>query len=66
MASLTRMLRPVRRVVERWWRLLGAYFRPIVSSEEGESRHRVGARARFWAELREGQREAEAHSEKRR
>ena len=65
MATLTRMWRPLRRVVERMWRRLGAYFRPI-SSEDGESRHRAGARARFWAELRAGQREAEAHSEKRR
>ena len=65
MAALTRMWRSLRRIVERSWRLLGAYFRPV-SSEDGESRHRVGARARFWAELREGQREAEAHSEKRR
>ena len=65
MAALTRMWRSLRRVVERSWRLLVAYFRHV-SSEDGESRHRVGARARFWAELREGQREAQAHSEKRR
>ena len=66
MATLTRMWRPLRRVVERLWRLLGAYFGPIISraGQGAESRRRVGARARFWTELREGQREAQAYSER--
>ena len=68
MATMTRMWRPLRGVVERLWRLVGAYFGPIVSraGQDADSRRRIGARARFWTELREGQREAQAHSERRR
>jgi hypothetical protein len=68
MAPLTRMCRSLRRVVERSWRLLGGHVGPIVSraGQNAESRRRVGVRARFWSELREGQREAQANSERRR
>lgn len=68
MATMTQMWRPLRRVVERLWRLLGAYLGSIIArpGQDAESRRRVGARARFWTELREGQREAQAHSESRR
>jgi hypothetical protein len=68
MATLTRMWRRLRRVVQRWSRLVGAYFGPIVAraGQDAESRRRIGAQARFWAELREGQREAQAYSERRR
>ena len=43
------------------WRLLAAYFGPIFSraGQDAESRRRIGARARFWTQLREGQREAQ-------
>jgi hypothetical protein len=62
------MWRHLRRSVARLWRLLGAYLGPIVSraGQDAESRRRVGARAHFWTELREGQREAKALSERRR
>ena len=68
MATLTRMWRPLRRAVERLWRLLGAYLLPVVprAGQDTESRRRVRARTRFWTELREGQREAQAYSERRR
>ena len=68
MATVTRMSRYLRRAVERFWRLLGAYLVPVVprAGQDAESRRRVRARARFWTELREGQREAQAYSERRR
>ena len=68
MATMTRMSRFLRRAVERLWRRLGAYLGPVVpgAGQDGESRRRVRARARFWTELREGQREAQAYSERRR
>ena len=61
MATLTRMWRPLRRVVERLWRLFRGYFGPIVSraGQDAEGRRRAGKQARFWTELREGQREAQ-------
>jgi hypothetical protein len=61
------MLGPLRRL----WETLGRWLRrprapasrpPLDTEERGG---RVGARARFWAELREGQREAAARGASR-
>jgi hypothetical protein len=44
----------------RLWKWL--WQRPVPQQRpSGDGGDRVAARARFWAELREGQREAEAH-----
>jgi len=40
------------------WRRRG----PVAVGTDEESRGRAHARARFWTEFRQGQREAEAHS----
>jgi hypothetical protein len=47
----------------RLWRWLWRRPAPVAAKQEpdGDGRNRAAARARFWAELREGQREAEAH-----
>jgi len=47
--------------VARFWKWLRRRFTPVAPKQfpDGSS-GRVAARARFWAELREGQREAEA------
>lgn len=47
--------------VARFWKWLRRRFTPAAPTQlpDGSS-GRVAARARFWAELREGQREAEA------
>ena len=46
-----------------WKRLRGALRRLWRRSQRGQDERRAAeARARFWAEVREGQREAEAHS----
>jgi hypothetical protein len=68
MATLTRMWRFLRRAVEWLWRLLRVYFVPVVprAGQDAESRRRVRAQARFWTELREGQREPREYSERRR
>lgn len=43
-----------------WRRLRRRVFGSVVAKKEHDGESRVAARARFWAELREGQREAEA------
>ena len=44
---------------KRLWRRPAAVVMQRPSNEDGS--HRAAARARFWSELREGQREAEAN-----
>jgi hypothetical protein len=53
---------PVREPVNRMWkRLRHVLSRLMRRSQRGRDERRVAAtRARFWAELREGEREAEA------
>ncbi len=55
----------VREALGRLWTSLWRRFAPIVvEAEHEEGGSRAGARRRFWAEFREGQREAEARSSK--
>ncbi len=64
----TRMRQRLRRMLARhwqWWRRAGGLrgvLGPIAAKKEvnDEARHWAEERSRFWAELREGQREAEA------
>jgi hypothetical protein len=58
------MLNHLGKVLRRLWTLLG---RPRgTGPQENERSNRSDARARFWTEFREGQREAEAHSSRAR
>jgi len=63
------MENPLRAAVTRWWSSLRRW-RSRMASDEGMNNQtttdRDAARARFWAELRAGQREAEAYSARRR
>ena len=54
----------LRDVVARLWRSLWQRRAPVVAKteEKDTGRGRTDARARFWTELREGQREAELHA----
>jgi hypothetical protein len=57
-----RLRETLARLLARFW---GRWpRRPLVVVKEDDESNlgRTGARARFWAEFREGQREAEAHS----
>jgi hypothetical protein len=54
----------LREALARLWTSLWRRRGPLAVKTEHE--HGGAARARFWTEFREGQREAEAHSSRRR
>ena len=58
----SRLRETLRRLWTSWWSRRRALAMRTEHDRHGGSR--VDARARFWAEFREGQREAEAHSSK--
>ena len=67
MATVTSYSRRLRRAAAHLWRSIRERLLPAVESagHDAESRRRVRARARFWAEFRRGQREAETHARTR-
>ena len=61
---MTGMLNRLREALALLWTLFRRRGGPLAvkTEHDGESRRSADARARFWTEFREGQREAEAHS----
>jgi hypothetical protein len=57
-----------RGVAARLWRSVWQRHAPVVAKKDDKDtgRGRTDARARFWTEFREGQREAEAHNSRSR
>jgi hypothetical protein len=55
--------RRLRHTLARYWGRLRGFFTPTVAEDEPEDTgYRSADRGRFWRELREGQREADAHA----
>ena len=60
------MQRLARRLAQYWGRFWGLFTPAVAKQERDDEGHWTKSRSRFWRELREGQREADAHASRSR